>query len=122
LTRHRVIFPGSYPPSIFTAAAFNIRVRDGIGVVPLRHRHRENLENLNILFPIKLKPAFSLLTEFFSALNITIAAFIYLSSPFAKFFQISFSGQFWANSHQSSLKKNVGIRNNYLSPIPLVKV
>ncbi|CAA9564863.1 hypothetical protein AVDCRST_MAG81-960 [uncultured Synechococcales cyanobacterium] len=42
LSWHRVIFPEGNPSSIFTAAAFHARVRDGVGVVPLRHRHQES--------------------------------------------------------------------------------
>ena len=40
-TWHRPIFSGGYPPTIVGAAAFHSRVRDGIGVVPLRHGHQE---------------------------------------------------------------------------------
>ena len=43
LTWHRPIFSGGDPPTIVGAAAFHSRVRDGIGVVPLRHGHQEKL-------------------------------------------------------------------------------
>ena len=35
-TRHRAIVPDGYPSSILAAAAFHDRVRDGVGVGPLR--------------------------------------------------------------------------------------
>lgn len=40
---HRAIFPGGNPQSIFAAATFHSRVRDGFGVEPLRHRHQTSL-------------------------------------------------------------------------------
>jgi hypothetical protein len=41
LTWHRAILPWGYPQSIFAAATFHHRVRDGVGVVPLRQKHQE---------------------------------------------------------------------------------
>ena len=39
---HSAIFPWGYPQSIVAAAAFHVRVRDGVGVVPLRQQHQES--------------------------------------------------------------------------------
>jgi hypothetical protein len=37
----RAIFAEGNPSTIFAAAMFHDRVRDGVGVVPPRHRHQE---------------------------------------------------------------------------------
>jgi hypothetical protein len=39
---HRAIFTVGGPTTIRAAVAFHSRVRDGIGVGPLRHRHQES--------------------------------------------------------------------------------